>query len=267
MFNEIIIGIFFFIFIASTVAFILLKAKSSLKKHRLLALIANNHLLFCLLFVFVHSIGFIGLINGVIILAVSWSIGFLFEYLGVRYGWIYGSYYYTNTSPIFFNKLPRATPFSWAFIIYLCFTSAVYILQPFSQAGIFGIFGFAVYGGLLCVTLDLLIDPVATDPRVNGWVWLKKGRYFGIPASNYVGWFVTGITSILLFTGIILSYLTKLPVNAGLGVLSVLAYFAFFGLYLYEAFALKKYKVILISSLVSALLFILPQLALMLTSH
>jgi len=184
-------------------------------------------------------------------------VGFLFEYLGVTFGWIFGSYYYTNTSPLFFNKLPLATPFSWAFMVYVCYTTSVYILQPLLQASASALFLVPIYTGLLCVTLDLLIDPVATDPRIRGWIWLKTGRYFGIPLSNFIGWFATGLTSTTLFAVYNTFCNGNIPMKTELGAFSVFAYLTFFSMYISYAIALRKYNVILVSASATLLVFIL----------
>ena len=42
------------------------------------------------------------------------------------------------------------------------------------------------------VGVDLLLEPVATGP-MNAWTWHSTGIYYGIPLTNFVGWFVVSI--------------------------------------------------------------------------
>jgi putative membrane protein len=42
---------------------------------------------------------------------------------------------------------------------------------------------------MLITLIDLLGDPIAVDDQL--WLWQDKGHYSGIPAMNYVGWYIT----------------------------------------------------------------------------
>ncbi|MGB7921643.1 MAG: carotenoid biosynthesis protein, partial [Pyrinomonadaceae bacterium] len=39
---------------------------------------------------------------------------------------------------------------------------------------------------------DLVIDPLAAN-HFRYWTWASEGTYYGIPFTNFVGWFVTGL--------------------------------------------------------------------------
>ena len=41
------------------------------------------------------------------------------------------------------------------------------------------------------VSADLFLDPLATS--VHAWTWYRGGVYFGVPLSNFWGWFVVGL--------------------------------------------------------------------------
>jgi putative membrane protein len=49
----------------------------------------------------------------------------------------------------------------------------------------------AAVGGAWMMALDLLIDPVATN-AMSYWRWLDPGPYYGVPLSNFAGWFLAG---------------------------------------------------------------------------
>jgi putative membrane protein len=49
-----------------------------------------------------------------------------------------------------------------------------------------------IVGGALCLTAwDLFLDPQMVGEGY--WRWVRRGRYRGIPLTNFLGWFVTGL--------------------------------------------------------------------------
>ena len=51
--------------------------------------------------------------------------------------------------------------------------------------------------GAACLTAwDLFLDPQMTADGY--WRWARPGRYRGIPVTNYVGWFATGLGVMVL---------------------------------------------------------------------
>ena len=98
-------------------------------------------------------------------------LGIAIEIVGVRTGIPFGRYVYTATLGWAVWGVPLAIGFAWL------------ILIDFVR----GITGSPVAGGVLMGGIDLLIDPVAAGP-LGYWRWLEEGRYFGIPAINFVGW-------------------------------------------------------------------------------
>ena len=53
----------------------------------------------------------------------------------------------------------------------------------------------ALLAALWMTAIDLVIDPLAAN-QLGYWRWSGEGAYYGIPASNFAGWFVV---SFLLF--------------------------------------------------------------------
>ena len=49
---------------------------------------------------------------------------------------------------------------------------------------------FIVASGLVLVLVDLVVDPALVHAGM--WVWPGGGLYYGIPATNFLGWFITG---------------------------------------------------------------------------
>lgn len=51
---------------------------------------------------------------------------------------------------------------------------------------------------LIMVAWDLSQDPVWSTV-LHAWVWVKGGNYFGVPLSNFFGWYVTAFVFYQLF--------------------------------------------------------------------
>lgn len=107
------------------------------------------------------------------------GIGFLFEVLGVWTGFPFGRYVYTGTlAPSLFG-VPVAIACAWM------------VLFAFV-----GQFVNNLWLAAACLTAtDLLIDPVASRTLAY-WRWLTPGAYFGVPLSNFAGWY---LVSLVLF--------------------------------------------------------------------
>ena len=56
-----------------------------------------------------------------------------------------------------------------------------------------------VVATFVMVTWDLCLDPTAST--IGGmWIWENGGGYFGVPLTNYLGWFLTVFIFLLLFS-------------------------------------------------------------------
>jgi putative membrane protein len=55
---------------------------------------------------------------------------------------------------------------------------------------------------LLITSVDLLIEPVAVG-GLNLWVWTESGWYYGVPASNFLGWLIVSFVVSLVTHGLL----------------------------------------------------------------
>ena len=123
-------------------------------------------------------------------LAISVLVGFLAEIIGTRMCTPFGCYYYENLKPQVFG-VALFVPFAWAifgFISYL--TARRFFGHKMSRI---------VFASLLMVIFDLSIDPIMTSWRA--WVWETTTgiNWFGIPWTNYLGWFIVSLTFFYLY--------------------------------------------------------------------
>lgn len=110
--------------------------------------------------------------------------GFAAEAIGVRYGVPFGAYRYTDAlAPNVFG-VPLVIACAWVVLV-----AYVRQLLPRVKAG-------RAAGVLIAaawmMAIDLVIDPSAAN-GLGYWEWAKAGWYYGVPASNFAGWFVVSV--------------------------------------------------------------------------
>ncbi|WP_084243920.1 carotenoid biosynthesis protein [Planomicrobium okeanokoites] len=115
---------------------------------------------------------------------------FIVEGAGANSGFLFGSYDYTDHfAPNLFG-VPIAIGFAWLMVVATSHVLARWIF-PNST------FAYAVTGGIGAVIMDLIIDPVAYRIKTY-WIWEDTGWYYGIPWTNFLGWFIVSFVLHLL---------------------------------------------------------------------
>lgn len=172
--------------------------------------IGNLNLYFLFGFVILHSSKAMGNKKTAIFMSMTFLFGLFSELIGVKFGWFYGNYYYTSSVPhFFFGLVPLAIPFTWTILMYIGYTLTNLLLVGFGGEKpkktdnlwylVTMIILLSFIGGLVALNLDMILDPVAILPPSPGWVWIHGGPYYGIPISNFVGWFLITAGVILIF--------------------------------------------------------------------
>jgi len=110
--------------------------------------------------------------------------GFASEYGGVRCGCVFGAYEYTTALRPAVLGVPLVMSAAWMVLI-------AYVQQLRVARGWRGP-GAAVLAAAWMTTIDLVLDPVAAGP-LGYWRWQQPGAWFGIPLSNFAGWFVVSL--------------------------------------------------------------------------
>lgn len=119
---------------------------------------------------------------------LSSAIGFAFEYFGLNYGIPFGSYSYLKFQGFTLLGVPVPVIVAWGAYAYTCYLAASHLI-----AGRFKV----IVTGLLMVLLDLGLDPVMVELGV--WEWSSGGEWFGVPLSNFAGWFTVSLISVGLY--------------------------------------------------------------------
>ena len=108
---------------------------------------------------------------GLIVYIVTFSL----EVIGVKTGYIFGSYYYGNVLGLQFFDVPLIIGFNWVVII----LGAIGIASRIHKSA----FQIALLTGTFAVLFDLMLELVAIN--LGYWKW-QQGF---IPLQNYYAWF------------------------------------------------------------------------------
>lgn len=129
------------------------------------------------------------------IVVVSAVLTYLVELLGSKTGWPFGPYHYTDALQPQLFDVPLLIPLAWLMMLPASWGVASLIVGKKRPAWLF-----AVLSGLVFTAWDLYLDPQMVLKGL--WEWHNPSGYFGIPWSNYLGWWLSGIVLTLVLVGL-----------------------------------------------------------------
>ncbi|MBI3637601.1 MAG: carotenoid biosynthesis protein [Candidatus Rokubacteria bacterium] len=133
---------------------------------------------------------------------IVWPVAFIAEYSSTRTGVPFGLYHYTDITrgrELYIADVPFMDSLSFAFLAYaaFCLARAALARRRASPLTI------ALLAGALMMLLDVVIDPLAV--RGDRWFlgriffYPHGGAYFGVPLSNFAGWWLVGTVGVGAF--------------------------------------------------------------------
>jgi putative membrane protein len=147
---------------------------------------------------------------------IAYAVAFTAEFSSTRTGVPFGLYHYidvTRDRELWISNVPFWDSLSFTFLCYLGWRLGVLLYAPIAVTpgdvrvvdtrAIAGSWRACLAGALLMTWLDVVIDPLT----VHGDRWFlgkmyyypEGGVYFGVPLSNFLGWFVVGVTTTRMF--------------------------------------------------------------------
>ncbi|WP_054942310.1 carotenoid biosynthesis protein [Paenibacillus ihuae] len=129
-----------------------------------------------------------------------WTGGMAVEWVGVHSGRLFGNYEYSSALGPLVYGVPVTLGFAWIAVV----CNAVLLSFDFGQTGLRSRGLRAVQTGFWSVLLDLVLDPVAHAS--DFWHWENGGGLYGVPWSNFAGWFVVGGLLSLFLPNVQLSF-------------------------------------------------------------
>jgi len=149
----------------------------------------------------------------------GYLISFVSEVSSINTGFPYGWYYYldaTRDRELWIAGVPFFDSLSYVFLAYCSYATALLVVSPVKawRGGLVTLetrairksLSVLILGSLFQVFLDIVIDPVALQGRrwflgqIYGYN--EHGCHFGVPISNYVGWWLVGVLMVLALQGI-----------------------------------------------------------------
>jgi uncharacterized membrane protein len=141
--------------------------------------------------------------NIMIFFLITLAVSFFFENLSIRTGFPFGFYHYSPS--LGFLTVPFIIIFAYFSIGYLSWMlSHVLTMQYAKKLEGKQIFIVPFIAAFLMVMWDLTVDPISSTLQ-GLWVWTTPGAYFGVPISNFFGWFLV----VFIFFQIFALYLSK----------------------------------------------------------
>jgi putative membrane protein len=123
--------------------------------------------------------------------AIIIMVGNVFENVGVRTGFPFGHYYFSELMGPKIFAVPIMLGLAYVGMAYFSWTLGRLILGDLRAplAG-FRVVTLPLVAAFIMVAWDFSMDPVwATVLRA--WIFPGGGAYFGVPASNFAGWYLT----------------------------------------------------------------------------
>jgi uncharacterized membrane protein len=159
------------------------------------------------LFAFLHGALRYGLRNISVFFALCLAVGFASEVVGVLTGFPFGPYYFAGLMGPKIFGVPVFLGLAYTGMGYLSWTLAMLILGEDSADSLAeskNILTAPLIASFIMVAWDLAMEPVWSTV-LRAWTWTTGGPYFGVPLSNFLGWYLT----VYIFFQLFALYLRK----------------------------------------------------------
>jgi uncharacterized membrane protein len=131
-----------------------------------------------------------GWFNIIVLFLMAFIIGNISENLSISTGFPFG--FYTHTAamgPKLFLVPIIIGPFYFG-VCYIVWTLTEMIVgQPAPSHRLDYVIGAPIVAALIVTGFDMCVDPIGATIQRH-WIYANGGGYFGVPLSNYVGWFI-----------------------------------------------------------------------------
>jgi uncharacterized membrane protein len=149
-------------------------------------------------------------IHGILIfVGITFGVGFLIESLGVSTGFPFGHYYFTDVMGPKLGGVPVMLGLAYVGMAYLSWTLSR-VISDSTRNSLCGsqFISVPLLAACIMVSWDLCLDPVWATV-LHAWIWEQGGMYFGVPVTNFLGWFL----AVFLIYAIFALTLVRMPTN------------------------------------------------------
>jgi len=143
-----------------------------------------------LLFALMHGSQRLGWRNLGMVFAITCVISWCYESLSIATGFPFGHYVYTAELGPKLGTVPVMIMPAYFGVCYLAWVLAHVLLDKLDrQIDSSSLFAIPVISAFIMVMWDMSIDPASSTVK-HEWIWQDGGSYFGVPFSNFLGWFL-----------------------------------------------------------------------------
>ncbi len=173
----------------------------------LTALIPAISILVPTLFAALHGSRRLGLQTLLVFFVITFVVSWCLESLSIATGFPFGHYHYTERLGPKLGTVPLLIMPAYFAVCYLSWNLAHVVLDKFDQrADALQRFAVPLLAAFIMVMWDLCMDP-ARSTLGQAWIWRDGGGYFGVPFSNFMGWFLC----VYVIFQLLAVYLTLVP--------------------------------------------------------
>jgi putative membrane protein len=145
-----------------------------------------------------------GALAAVLVVGMAWAV----EHLGVQTGFPFGQYRYSAVlQPQLLGVVPLAIPFAWLVVVLGAHTAVPWVLGTRSAEyrrpnALKAKFYQSLVAATLVLLLDMQIETVSTAIN-HYWFWIDQGHYYGVPAANFLAWWLVGLTMSVVVSAVL----------------------------------------------------------------
>jgi len=170
------------------------------------ALVALN-VLPPLVFALLHGAAAYGLRGSLIFAGLSFVVGNAFENLSILTGFPFGHYYFTGVMGPKLFLVPVFLGLAYLGMGYVSWTvGRLLVCGPEGRLSGWRVLATPLVAACAMVAWDLSMEPVWST-LLRCWIWVGGGPYFGVPVTNFLGWYLT----VYVFYQLFAVYLDRRP--------------------------------------------------------
>jgi putative membrane protein len=147
-------------------------------------------------------------LRGILVFAfICLLVGNFSENLSIATGFPFGRYYFDELMGPKLFQVPVLLGLAYIGMSYVSWALARLIFgNPHAPVAGMRVLALPLVAGFIMTAWDLAQDPIWATV-LHGWIWRDGGPWFGVPVSNYLGWYGTVFVIYLLFA----LYLRRCP--------------------------------------------------------
>jgi uncharacterized membrane protein len=147
--------------------------------------------LFLLAFVLLHGALRYRLSGILIFIVIALVVSNILENTSIVTGFPFGHYHYTDALGPKLFLVPVLIGLAYIGTGYLAWVIATVLVGDLRrESSAFTTFAVPLIASFVMVVWDLCFDPSLSTIAQN-WIWEQGGGFFGVPLTNYLGWFLT----------------------------------------------------------------------------